>query len=101
MRENVIHGLVHNKLLQRTKTIVNENDIDNLTIGGIMRQLDEEADNVVKQKFRIQETLFGGIKVNRHKNIETSNSRTLFTEEAIKAAKTTSRVLEEEVEVER
>ena len=95
-----IQGLVKNKVLPRTKTIIDENDIDKLTIGGGIRELEEFVDNMMRQKNNVQETLFGGVKPQTNRNIDSQNSRTLFTKEAIQAARTASK-LDKEVEMQR
>lgn len=85
-----IQGLVKNKVLPRTKTIVEENDIDKLTIGGGIRELEEYVDNLMRKKNNTLETLFGGVKNQTNRNIDSNNNRTLFTKEAIQAARMAS-----------
>ena len=51
-----------------------------------MIEFNEIADSNIKRKFNHQEALFGGIPNNTYKNI--NPTRTLFTKEAIHAART-------------
>ena len=96
-----IQGLVKNKVLPRIKTITDENDIDKLTLGGGIRELEEYVDNLMRQRNNTQETLFWGMKSQTNRNIDPRNSRTLFTKEAIQAARTASKLDNKEVEMQR
>ena len=78
-------GLVSNKILPKTKKVIDENDIDKLTLGNVMIEFNEIADNNIKQKFNHHEALFGGIQNNTYENV--NPTRSLFTKEAIQAAR--------------
>lgn len=82
------NGFVNNKILPKTKKVIDENDIDKLTLGNVMVDFNEIADNKIKQQFTHQEALFGGITNNTYKSV--TPTRTLFTKEAIQAARMAS-----------